>query len=84
MIEKVLTKKFEEIEEKCVIKKMYGKCMIPLKSALFCLDCYTIHIQARCPNCCSNNQVRLIELFLSTYDNADPSIEKVIQKFLRG
>ncbi|MDI1472950.1 hypothetical protein QI155_10445 [Thermodesulfovibrio sp. 1176] len=83
-MEVISTRKFEEIDEKCVIKKMYGKCMIPLKNALFCLDRYTIHMQARCPNCCSLNQVRLIELFLSTYDDADPTIEKVIQKFLRG
>lgn len=75
-------KKYEKLEEKCTIKEKYGKCMIPLSSAFFCLDCYTIHIRTQCPNCYSYRQVRLIELFLSTYDEADPTIEKVIKKFM--
>lgn len=77
-------KRYEEIDKKCTNKQRFGKCIIPLRSALFCLDCYTIHIQYKCPNCYSCKQVRLIELFLSTYDDADPTIEKVIEKFVKS
>ncbi len=78
-----MEKKIYEIEEKCTIKQKYGKCLIPLRSALFCLDCFAIHIQAKCPNCFSSNSVRLIELFLSEPDASDEEIrEKIKKKFL--
>ncbi|WP_460176604.1 hypothetical protein [Thermodesulfovibrio hydrogeniphilus] len=73
-----------EIEEKCTIKQKFGKCLIPLRTALFCLECFTIHIQDKCPNCYSRNSVRLIELFLSEPDPTDEQIRKTInEKFLK-
>ncbi len=80
---KSFMKKIYEIEEKCSIKEKFGKCLIPLRSALFCLDCFTIHIQDRCPNCLSHNNVRLLELFLSEPDATDEQIrEKIHKKFI--
>lgn len=67
-------------EQKCSIKEKFGKCFIPLRSALFCMDCFTIHMQIRCPNCLSRNSVRLIELFLSEPDPSDERIKEVIEK----
>ncbi|MDI1472311.1 MAG: hypothetical protein QMD43_04010 [Thermodesulfovibrio sp.] len=72
--------KIYEIEEKCTLKQKFGKCFITLRLALFCMDCFTIHIQDRCPNCLSNNSVRLIELFLSEPDPSDEKIREVIRK----
>lgn len=79
-----MEKKIYEIEEKCTIKQKYGKCFIPLRSALFCLDCFTVHIKDTCPNCLSRNSVRLIELFLSEPDATDEQIrEEINKKFLQ-
>ncbi len=75
-----MEKKVYEIEEKCNIKQKYGKCFIPLRSAFFCLDCFTIHIQHTCPNCLSLNSVRRIEIFLSEPDATDEQIKKEINK----
>ncbi|WP_353685781.1 hypothetical protein [Thermodesulfovibrio sp. 3462-1] len=72
--------KIYEIEEKSTIKQKFGKCLIPLRLARFCMDCFTIHMQDRCPNCLSNNSVRLIELFLSEPDPSDERIREVIRK----
>ncbi len=66
---------------KCTIKEKYGKCFIPLSCALFCLDCFTIHMQYQCPNCLSHNSVRLIELFLGESDASEDRIKKIIEKF---
>ncbi len=72
-----------EIEEKCTIRQKFGHCLIPLRLAIFCMDCFTIHIQDKCPNCLSNNSVRLIELFLSEPNPSDERIREVIKnKFL--
>lgn len=67
-------------EEKFSIKQKFGKCFIPFRSALFCLDCYTIYIQSLCPNCLSSNSVRLIELFLSEPNPTDAMIKQRIRK----
>lgn len=72
--------KIYEIEEKCTIRQKFGKCLIPFRLALFCMDCFAIHIQDKCPNCLSNNSVRLIELFLSEPDPSDERIREVIRK----
>ncbi|MEJ5227606.1 hypothetical protein [Thermodesulfovibrio sp.] len=72
--------KIYEIEEKCTIKQRYGKCLIPLRNALFCMDCFAIHIQDKCPNCLSRNSVRLMELFLSEPDASDEQIRETIRK----
>jgi len=69
-----------EIEEKCTIKQKFSKCLIPLRLARFCMDCFTIHMQDKCPNCLSNNSVRLIELFLSEPDPSDERIREVLRK----
>ncbi|MCX7988482.1 MAG: hypothetical protein N2647_03460 [Thermodesulfovibrio sp.] len=75
-----MQKKIYEIEEKCIIKQKFGKCLIPFRAALFCLDCLTIHIKDKCPNCLSTNSVRLIELFISTPDATEEQIKEVIHK----
>ncbi len=67
-------------DERCTLKQKYSKCCIPIRAALFCLDCFTIHIQRQCPNCLSINYVRLIELFLSEPDPSDEMIEEAIRK----
>jgi len=67
-------------EQKCMIKQKFGKCLIPFRLARFCMDCFTIHMEDRCPNCLSHNSVRLIELFLSDTDPSDEKIKKVIEK----
>lgn len=76
--------KIYEIEEKCTIKQKFGKCLIPFRLARFCMDCFTIHLHDRCPNCLSNNSVRLIELFLSEPDPSDEKIREVIRKKFLG
>lgn len=72
--------KIFEIEEKCTIRQKFGKCIIPLKLAFFCMDCFTIHLNTICPNCLSNNSVRLIELFLSEPDLSDEELREIIRK----
>ena len=79
-----MEKKIYEIEERCTIKQKYGKCFIPFNAALFCLDCFTIHMEYKCPNCLSRNSVRLIELFLSEADATEERIREIInKKFIR-
>lgn len=81
--ERIITKKYDlDIAEKCDFKTKQGKCMIPLSKAILCLDCYTVHVQERCPNCYSSNLVRIIELFFAI-ENFDESVVKSkIKEFL--
>lgn len=80
---KVCTRKIE-FNEKCELKPMRGKCIIFLEKAIFCLDCHAIHINRKCPNCYSMNQVKATDLFFSSCENDELTVREKTQKLLNS
>jgi hypothetical protein len=72
-----------ETETNCSLKDKNGKCCIMLPQATFCLDCHCIHIGTHCPNCCSQNCVRLVELMLSEGDISEQELKRIIDHKVR-
>jgi len=76
----IQTNEMEEVV--CSVKKRFGKCVLPLATAIVCLSCHCIHMGTQCPNCRSLNNVRLVELTLDAGDITGDELERLISRKL--